>query len=279
MNEVSVIKEGWLHKRGKGLRLLTGLHVSPFCPSSPGSYALRGRSTGSLPPEEPAFRALPASPCQWLLSSPCLGLLKVVWTEELWLRLGLSLQALLTPCMNPHARPQTLPLHGPTAWPSPPKRTPRDPRAPTHIQKLAPALLPSLSWATLTWNPPLGQLAWPETSRPLVLKSSDCPCLTSTPETYPQAGLASPSAVQGEQQQRRWGKGDRHIAPRGRGACTGHTGRGPAPVPRPPTVAGAGGRASRAARGHAILSVGSWRPSWPSPRSPGFTAAPGCLHS
>ena len=151
---------------------------------------------------------------------------------------------------------------GPTAWPSPPKRTPRDPRAPTHTQKLAPALLPSLSWATLTWNPPLGQLAWPETSRPLVLKSSDCPCLTSTPETYPQAGLASPSAVQGEQQQRRWGKGDRHIAPRGRGACTGHTGQGPAPVPRPPTVAGAGGRASRAARGHAILSVGSWRPSW-----------------
>ena len=164
---------------------------------------------------------------------------------------------------------------GPTAWPSPPKRTPRDPRAPTHTQKLAPALLPSLSWATLTWNPPLGQLAWPETSRPLVLKSSDCPCLTSTPETYPQAGLASPSAVQGEQQQRRWGKGDRHIAPRGRGACTGHTGRGPAPVPRPPTVAGAGGRASRAARGHAILSVGSWRPSWQSPWSPGFTAAPG----
>ena len=164
---------------------------------------------------------------------------------------------------------------GPTAWPSPPKRTPRDPRAPTHTQKLAPALLPSLSWATLTWNPPLGQLAWPETSRPLVLKSSDCPCLTSTPETYPQAGLASPSAVQGEQQQRRWGKGDRHIAPRGRGACTGPTGQGPAPVPRPPTVAGAGGRASRAARGHAILSVGSWRPSWPSPRSPGFTAAPG----
>lgn len=37
--------------------------------------------------------------------------LKVVWTEELWLRLGLSLQALLTPCMNPQARPQTLPLH------------------------------------------------------------------------------------------------------------------------------------------------------------------------
>ena len=164
---------------------------------------------------------------------------------------------------------------GPTAWPSPPKRTPRDPRAPTHTQKLAPALLPSLSWATLTWNPPLGQLAWPETSRPLVLKSSDCPCLTSTPETYPQAGLASPSAVQGEQQQRRWGKGDRHIAPRGRGACTGHTGRGPAPVPRPPTVAGAGGRASRAARGHAILSVGSWRPSWPSPRSPGSQPRPG----
>lgn len=129
---------------------------------------------------------------------------------------------------------------------------------PPHSQKLAPALLPSLSWATPTWNPPPGQLVWPETSRPLELKSSDCPCLTSTPETHPRAGLASPSAVQGEQQQRRWGKGGRHIAPHGRGACTGHAGRGPAPVPRPPTVARAGGRASRAARGHAILNVGSW---------------------
>ena len=74
MNEVSVIKEGWLHKRGKGLHLLTGLHVSPFRPSSLGSCALRGRGTGSLPPEEPAFRALPARPCQWLLSSPRHGL-------------------------------------------------------------------------------------------------------------------------------------------------------------------------------------------------------------
>lgn len=35
MNEVSVIKEGWLHKRGKGLLMSVGLCISLSLPPSP----------------------------------------------------------------------------------------------------------------------------------------------------------------------------------------------------------------------------------------------------
>lgn len=66
MNEVSVIKEGWLHKRGKGLLLPAGLCISPVyvrmymharkctIPRPPTAAVLRGRDAGSSQPQGPA---------------------------------------------------------------------------------------------------------------------------------------------------------------------------------------------------------------------------------
>lgn len=104
MNEVSVIKEGWLHKRGKGLLLPTGLcHTHTHTPHLLTPFLAagtpRGRGAGASQPQESASEPRLPGPGQYLLKPISWTPSALVWAGELGLCLWANHQAYLN---TPH---------------------------------------------------------------------------------------------------------------------------------------------------------------------------------